>query len=158
MRTQMTETPSRIPWPPLLLASTIGGGWWLGRAQPLAWPGLDDTAARHVGIGIGIAGIALAVSAIVVLHRAGTTVRPDAAASALVTHGPFRRLRNPIYVADVMILLGIAELTKNVWLAILAIPFVLLVTWLAILPEEAHLEARFGDAYRDYKARTRRWI
>jgi protein-S-isoprenylcysteine O-methyltransferase Ste14 len=41
---------------------------------------------------------------------------------------------------------------------ILALPFAVLVTWLAILPEERHLEERFGDAYRDYKARTRRWI
>jgi protein-S-isoprenylcysteine O-methyltransferase Ste14 len=54
--------------------------------------------------------------------------------------------------------IGLAELAKNVWIAVLAIPFAILVTWLAILPEEVHLEARFGDAFRDYKARTRRWI
>ena len=48
--------------------------------------------------------------------------------------------------------------THNIWFAILAIPYIPLVTWLAILPEERHLEARFGDAWRDYKARTRRWI
>jgi protein-S-isoprenylcysteine O-methyltransferase Ste14 len=41
---------------------------------------------------------------------------------------------------------------------ILAPVFAVLMTWLAILPEERHLEAKFGDAYRAYKARTRRWI
>jgi protein-S-isoprenylcysteine O-methyltransferase Ste14 len=58
----------------------------------------------------------------------------------------------------VLLLLGAAELTKNVWFVILAPLFAALVTWLAILPEERHLEAKFGDAYRAYKASTRRWI
>ncbi len=66
--------------------------------------------------------------------------------------------RNPIYIADVLMLLGVAELTKNVWFAIFAVAFVPLVTWLAILPEERHLEDRFGDTYRAYKASTRRWF
>ena len=57
-----------------------------------------------------------------------------------------------------MILLGLAEVTKNIWFAILAPLFAILVTWLAIIPEERHLEARFGDAYRSYKERSRRWI
>jgi len=152
------ERPSRIPWPPLLLVAAAVAGWLLGRAFPLPWPGLDDRAARLVGLGIGLAGLALIGWAAATLARARTTIRPDAGATALVTHGPFARYRNPIYVGDAMILLGLAELTKNVWIAVLVIPFAILVTRLAILPEEAHLEARFGDAFRDYKARTRRWI
>lgn len=111
-----------------------------------------------VGRGLGAAGLALLVWAVWTLRRHGTTVLPDKAADVLVTDGPFRFRRNPIYVADILILFGIAELTQNVWFVILALPFAVLVTWLAILPEERHLEERFGDAYRDYKARTRRWI
>jgi protein-S-isoprenylcysteine O-methyltransferase Ste14 len=136
----------------------IGAAWGLGRLVPLDWPGLDDAAGRAVGYAIGAAGLALAAWSIATLVRARTTVRPDAAASALVTKGPFRRFRNPIYLADVMILLGLAELTHNIWFALAAIAFALLVTWLAILPEERHLEARFGEEYRAYKATTRRWI
>ena len=60
--------------------------------------------------------------------------------------------------ADVMILLGAAELSKNIWFVIGAAVFGVLVTVLAILPEERHLEARFGDAYRNYKQRSRRWL
>lgn len=157
--TQLQATPpSRIPWPPILLGLALGGGWLLGRLHPLAWPGMDDRPARLIGLGIGALGIALALWAIITLLRAKTTVRPDAAASVLVTSGPFRRWRNPIYLADVMILLGAAELTKNVWIALLAIVFAILVTQLAILPEEAHLEERFGDDYRAYKVRSRRWL
>ena len=76
----------------------------------------------------------------------------------LVTDGPFRFRRNPIYLADILILLGLAELTKNIWIVILTPVFAVLMTWLAILPEERHLESRFGDAYRAYKERTRRLL
>ena len=55
-------------------------------------------------------------------------------------------------------LLGVAEVTKNVWFVMGAAAFALLVTWLAILPEERHLEKRFGEAYRAYKAKSRRWL
>ena len=57
-----------------------------------------------------------------------------------------------------LILIGLAELTKNIWIVLLIPVFAVLVTWLAIIPEEKHLEARFGDAYRVYKERTRRLI
>jgi protein-S-isoprenylcysteine O-methyltransferase Ste14 len=61
-------------------------------------------------------------------------------------------------MGHVLILLGLAQLTHNVWFAILAPVYALAVFWLAILPEERHLEERFGDTYRDYKERTRRWF
>ena len=150
--------PSRLPWPPILLVGVIVGAVMLGRLAPLPWPGLDDAPARAVGLGLGAAGIVLSIVAILTLRRHATTVRPDASASVLVTSGPYRRLRNPIYLADCLILLGLAEVTKNVWFVAASLAFVLLVTWLAIVPEEHHLETRFGEAYLDYKAKTRRWL
>ncbi|ELR02278.1 hypothetical protein GMDG_08800 [Pseudogymnoascus destructans 20631-21] len=118
----------------------------------------NDPVAKLVGRGFGVAGIALLVWAAWTLRRHNTTIFPDKAATTLVTDGPFRYRRNPIYIADILILFGLAEISQNVWFALMAVPFALLVTWLAILPEERHLEDQFGDAYRDYKARTRRWI
>lgn len=153
-----STAPSAVPWPPLLFAAAVVAAISMNRIWPLSWPGLDDLAARVIGLGIGVAGMVLAAWALVVLGRAGTTVRPDRPSSALVTSGPYRRLRNPIYVADVMMLLGLAELTKNIWFALLAAVFAILVTRLAIIPEENHLEGRFGDDYIAYKERTRRWI
>ena len=150
--------PTTFPWPPALLAAAVIAALVLGHTVPLPWPGEDDSAARWIGRGLGLAGVALLAWAVWTLRRHATSVRPDRAASALVTDGPFRFRRNPIYLADVLILAGVAELTKNVWFAVLALVFAALVTWLAILPEERHLEQRFGDAYRAYKARTRRWI
>jgi len=142
----------------MLIAAALVIGWLAGRLYPLPWPGLDDLPARLVGYGLGAAGIALVAWSIVTLYRAGTTSMRDRGAERLVTDGPFRWRRNPIYMGDVLILLGIAQLTHNIWFAILAPVFALAVFKLAILPEERHLEERFGQVYLDYKARTRRWF
>lgn len=154
----MRDRPSAFPWPPVLLLAAGVGGWLMNRAYPLPWPGIDDWPARVAGWGLGVAGLALAVWAILTMRRHATTVMPHKGASALVTDGPFRRWRNPIYLADVLLLLCAAEISKSIWIVVLMPAFVALVTWLAILPEERHLETKFGQAYRDYKSRTRRWI
>jgi protein-S-isoprenylcysteine O-methyltransferase Ste14 len=158
MSTSTTPRPTALPWPPLLLAAVVVISWVAGLLFPLPWPGLDDLAARLVGYGLGAAGIALMIWALVTLQRAGTTFEPHRGADRLVTDGPFRWRRNPVYMGHVLILLGLAELTHNVWFVILAPVYALAVFWLAILPEERHLEERFGEAYRDYKERTRRWF
>jgi protein-S-isoprenylcysteine O-methyltransferase Ste14 len=152
------DRPSTVPWPPIVLVAVIIAAIGLNYLVPVSWPGLDDTPARLIGRGIGIVGIILLVWAILTLRQNGTTVLPDVGATNLVTSGPYWRYRNPIYLADAMILLGAAELTKNVWLVAAAAVFAALVTWLAILPEERHLERRFGQAYLDYKKKSRRWI
>ena len=152
------DRPSTVPWPPIVLVAVIVAAVALNYLAPVSWPGLDDTPARLIGRGIGIIGIILLVWAIITLRQNDTTVLPDVGATNLVTSGPYWRYRNPIYLADAMILLGAAELTKNVWLVAAAAVFAALVTWLAILPEERHLERRFGQAYLDYKKKSRRWI
>jgi protein-S-isoprenylcysteine O-methyltransferase Ste14 len=147
-----------LPWPPMLFAVAILASWWAGRAAPLTWPGTDDMAARVLGLAFGAGGLVLAGWSIATLMRGGTTVMPHGQSAALVTNGPYARLRNPIYLGEVMILFGLAELSKNIWFVVAALVFAILVTALQIIPEERHLTARFGDAYRDYQARTRRWI
>ena len=154
----INERPSIIPWPPILLAASVASAMLLPQLYQLSWPGTDDTAARAVGLSIGLGGIVLMFWSVWTLRRAKTTVLPHQGADVLVTGGPYWRFRNPIYIADVMLLLGLAELTKNIWFVIVAAVFVVLVTWLAILPEERHLEARFGDEYSKYKQRSRRWL
>lgn len=154
----IAERPTRLPWPPILLIVVIAVAVLLGRVMPLPWPGLSDLPARVVGVGFGAAGVVLLVSAILTLRRHGTTVQPNVGATTLVTTGPFSFFRNPIYLADSLILFGVAEITTNIWFVIGALVFGLLVTWFAIIPEERHLERRFGQAYLDYKATTRRWL
>ncbi|MES0403464.1 MAG: isoprenylcysteine carboxylmethyltransferase family protein [Hyphomicrobium sp.] len=154
----IAEQPTRLPWPPILLIVMVAVAVLLGQVLPLPWPGLNDLPARVVGVGFGAGGVILLVAAILTLRRHGTTVQPNVGATTLVTTGPFSFFRNPIYLADVLILFGVAEITTNIWFVIGALVFGLMVTWFAILPEERHLERRFGQAYLDYKAKTRRWL
>ncbi|MCH9808418.1 MAG: isoprenylcysteine carboxylmethyltransferase family protein [Alphaproteobacteria bacterium] len=153
-----TERPSNVPWPPILIIGTVVAAVLLGIWVPLPWPGLNDWPAQVVGVAFGVLGVALFLWAGYTLSRHDTTVMPHKGASRLVKDGPFARYRNPIYIADVLIFLCVAEVTKNVWFVLLMPVFIGLVTWLAILPEERHLEAKFGDEYRAYKSQTRRWI
>jgi len=154
----ITDRPTAVPWPPLLLAGSIALAIGLGRFFPLLWPGMGDLAARTIGLGFGVVGMLIMSWAIWVLHRERTSIMPNQGADKLVTRGPYARFRNPIYLGDALILLGLGELTHNIWFVILSAVFVVLVTWLAILPEERHLMNKFGDKYRDYKSHTRRWI
>jgi protein-S-isoprenylcysteine O-methyltransferase Ste14 len=152
------ERPSAFPWPPLLFIAAIGAALMLGRLAPLPWPGLGDLPARIVGYGFGLAGLVLMAWAVVTMLRAGTNLAPHRAADRLVTTGPFRIWRHPIYMGDALIVLGLAEVTGNIWFAIMAPVFAIAVYALAIVPEERHLEARFGEEYLAYKGRTRRWF
>ena len=158
MVTPQEMRASAVPWPAVLFVAALGAGVLLGRLYALPWPGLDDLAARVIGYGLGAAGIALMVWGALTLYRANTTVLPHRRVDRLVTHGAFRFRRNPIYMGEVLLFLGLAQATGNIWLAIVAPLFAVAVLGLAILPEERHLEARFGEAYLDYKARTRRWF
>lgn len=152
------ERPSRFPWPPVLWFGLMGFAWLAQQLLPFGWPGVDDTAARLIGWGMGAGGIFLFAWALWTLRAANTTVLPDKGADVLVTSGPFRRLRNPIYLAQVLVMLGLAEITKNPWFVAMAFVHAIAITQLAIIPEERHLEARFGEDYLTYKAKSRRWI
>lgn len=150
--------PSHFPWPPVLFLMAVLAGWWLQRLWPLEWPGTNDAAAKAIGWFFIAGGFGIAIWALVTMLRSSAEFRPHAEATVLVTSGPFRRFRNPMYLGYAMILLGLADSAQNIWIAIMTPLFAAAVTWLAILPEERHLEAKFGDAYREYKARSRRWI
>jgi protein-S-isoprenylcysteine O-methyltransferase Ste14 len=102
--------------------------------------------------------VALNISAIRVMRRAGTTVRPDRGTDHLVTDGPFSFARNPLYVAGTMLARGIGLVSGIAWFFVLALLAAFTVQKLAIEGEERHLRVRFGEAYLDYASRVRRWI
>jgi protein-S-isoprenylcysteine O-methyltransferase Ste14 len=158
MPADAANRPTAVPWPPILFAGALGGAILLGRLFPLSWPGVDDTAAQMLGYAFGLAGLALTVWGLITLYRANTNILPHKGAGRLVTQGAFRFRRNPIYMGEALMLLGLAQASVNIWFAVMAPVFALAILGLAILPEERHLEARFGEDYLDYKARTRRWF
>jgi protein-S-isoprenylcysteine O-methyltransferase Ste14 len=105
-----------------------------------------------------VLGVALIGWAFLAFRSHKTTVLPHQRADALIASGPFAWSRNPIYLGEAVILTGLALYHGSLWHA-LAIPvFMLVLTKLAIEREEAHLAARFGDAWAAYRARVRRWL
>lgn len=150
------ERPNAIPWPPLLLLAGIAFGMLLGMYLPLqvAIP----TPLRLAGFILLAIGITFDISAIFWMSRARTNILPHKAAGALLTSGPFRVSRNPIYVGNTLALAAMGLAFSNLWYAVAAALMALLVHRLAILREEAHLFARFGKAWDAYAARTPRWL
>lgn len=149
---------SEFPWPPVLFLAVVISGWVLNLFWPMAWPGIRDVPAKAIGFGFILVGFGIALWALLTMLRGRAQVRPDREATVLITSGPFRSFRNPMYVGYALLLLGMSDTMQNIWIAILVPVFVLAVTWLAILPEERHLEDKFGETYRVYKSTSRRWI
>ena len=158
MESPYASRATTVPWPPVLIVAGLVIGMLLGRNYPLAWPGIDDLPARVIGYGLGAAGIALMAGASSRSSARTPRFGPTSAPTGWSPKVPFRFRRNPIYMGEVLVFLGLAEVTHNIWFAILAPVLAVALYALAIRPEEQHLETRFGQAYLDYKERTRRWF
>jgi protein-S-isoprenylcysteine O-methyltransferase Ste14 len=153
------DRPNSVPWPPLILVAAIAAGYVLTVFLPLPWPPspLSDMLFA-AGLLLIAAALAMDIAAMRTMHRAKTTILPHRASDHLVTAGPFGFSRNPIYVANVMIVSGIGLVAGWPWFFVAALLVGLLINVLAIPGEERHLEHRFGKAYRDYKKSVRRWL
>jgi len=155
--TAKTEDASGVRFPPPLIY--VGGfviGYLLDRAVPLtltSWP-----LGGRLGWALVAVGVARMGSAVMTFRRAGTSLNPAKPTTRVVVHGPYRFTRNPMYVGWVIVYLGCVLLTNTVW-PLVSLPVVLvLISRAVIAKEERYLAAKFGDAYRAYKARVRRWL
>jgi len=107
---------------------------------------------------LGVLAMALGAVTIRTLRRAGTSLEPGAPALRLVVHGPYRLSRHPLYLAQPLLLLGFACATGSVWFVVAAAVVTAVLDRWVIVPEERDLEARFGDDFREYRRRVRRWL
>lgn len=114
---------------------------------------------RPAGVALLVAGLALTAWARLAFKRQSAEVYPwSEAHSALVTSGPFRFSRNPMYLGLIVAGVGVA-LIEGTWLMWLVPVVLVLLDHFVIVPfEERSMERAFGDAYRAYRARVRRWI
>lgn len=152
------KRPRTLILPPAPYAIAIFVGWWIDRnIQEFNW-GLDTITIQPLGwLSVAI-GLALLAWATFTLWSHRTTVNPYQAVSNLCTTGPFRYSRNPIYVGDWLIFIGTTMLFST-WWPLLFSPFVWAILHYGVIRhEEAHLEAKFGNTYRDYIAKVRRWL
>jgi protein-S-isoprenylcysteine O-methyltransferase Ste14 len=102
--------------------------------------------------------LALAVWAIVTMTRAGSSVPTNLPTATIVETGPYRVTRNPIYLGMFLGLAGLAIAFDSLWLLVALAAFALVIRYGVVAREEAYLERRFGDVYRRYRARVRRWL
>ncbi|TAG21700.1 MAG: isoprenylcysteine carboxylmethyltransferase family protein [Rhodobacterales bacterium] len=140
--------------PPVWLVAHLAAAWALSLLSPKVFAGLGDM----LGIGLVGIGILLTLGAAAQMVLARTTVIPRRDPSSLVTSGLFSWSRNPIYLSDVLILIG-----AILWFdAVLALPLVAGFVWVIqtrfIKDEEARLTLAFGPEFDLWAARTRRWF
>lgn len=149
-----------LDWPPVWTIAAIVITVALARLAPVPIVDLLFSGAllRPLAYLTAAAAAALALWAVVVMLRARTSVIPGRAPDALVTTGPFRVSRNPIYLSDLGFLVAAALYVGSVWplLAIPALAWIL--TRRFIEPEEAALQAAFPEAWRAWAARVGRWF
>ena len=147
------------PWLPIILVGTLALGFALQAILPMPWlAGAAAAVLRWIGVLAVIAALVAFASAVAALRRRHTTFRLARPSTALVTDGPFRYSRNPIYTAMVALIAGAGLATANLWLVLLAPAAALGLRKLAIEPEERHLQAQFGDAWSSFADKVRRWL
>jgi protein-S-isoprenylcysteine O-methyltransferase Ste14 len=150
------DAPGIIAPPPLIYVSGLALGFGLQALLPST--SLPNPLEWGLGVFLILAGSALAACLLVVFRRARTPVDPYQATTTIVTNGPYRITRNPGYLGMTLVYAGIAVLTAALWVFIALVPTLILIDRGVIMREERYLEAKFGDEYLRYKARTRRWL
>lgn len=145
----------RFP-PPLVVLGSLFLGVGLGRIAGL--PDLEIAWLRPAGIVICALGFAILGTGLIGFFRAGNDPEPWKKDTALVTSGLYRFSRNPMYLGMVTVQLGVALFAQSIG-GLLSVPLaIVLVDRFVIAREERHLVATFGEAYRAYCKRVRRWI
>ncbi|ACO80239.1 hypothetical protein AvCA_41060 [Azotobacter vinelandii CA] len=153
----MSDRPiPRILPPPVIYLLFVGLAWGLDALLSLPLPDNDWT--RWIGWGLIDAGLLLMLWSALQMIRQRTTVNPYGTPAKLLEEGPFRFSRNPIYLADTLVYAGIALLLASLWSWLLLPALIVFMDRTVIRHEEALLSELFGDAYRSYRARVRRWI
>jgi protein-S-isoprenylcysteine O-methyltransferase Ste14 len=148
-----------IARPPFLLFGFLFLGHMMDHLVPL-WTGFPDNHwLRHSqSAGLILAGLAIFLAGIRNLTRAGTPVPSTQPVRTLVTTGIHGWSRNPIYLGMLLFYLGIGVLLRGAWIMLMFLPLAATLRYVMIAREEAYLEIRFGQAYRDYRASVRRWL
>jgi protein-S-isoprenylcysteine O-methyltransferase Ste14 len=111
-----------------------------------------------VGIVGTLVAVALFVYAVRTFKAAGTPVPGNLPTTTIVSTGPYRFSRNPIYLAFSLFQLGIALWMNSLWLVVTLVAGVAVMSLVVIPREERYLEARFPSDYSAYRSSVRRWF
>jgi protein-S-isoprenylcysteine O-methyltransferase Ste14 len=151
------DTAQVIIRPPLAWGLAVIAGLALNWLIPL--PFLPaDLPAGWLGTMVFVLALGLIAWAIITITRAASNVPTNLPTTTIVESGPYRFTRNPIYLGMFLGLIGLAIAFDNLWLLMMLVPFALVIRYGVVAREEAYLERKFGDVYRRYHARVRRWL
>jgi protein-S-isoprenylcysteine O-methyltransferase Ste14 len=142
-----------VPWVFVLIYLT---GVALERVAPSAWggpaAGLGAAGGVLLALGVFVAGWGW-----LTFRRARTTTAPGETSTQLVTWGPYRFTRNPMYVGLILAYVGEAGILHRVWPVVVRPLVVAYVHWVVIPVEESKLRDAFGERFERYRERVRRW-
>ena len=150
------DTSGPIVRPPIAYACSLVSGLVLDGIWPLA---LSSSGVREsAGLLLGAGSIALFARSVAEFRKFGTPVPSSQPSTSVVRTGPYRFSRNPIYLAFMLLQVGVGLWAGNGWLLMLLVPTLALISRGVIDREERYLEGKFGQDYRQYRAKVRRWF
>ena len=156
MSDEAQDNPGVIAPPPLIYAGALVAGLLANRRYHI--PFLPRPLARTLGPSLVVGGLAIGFLGSREMRLAETNLDPRKPATTVVTEGPFRFTRNPLYLSMTMIYVGILALA-NALPPVLLLPVVQHLMRRGVIErEERYLERKFGDEYLEYKVKAPRWI
>lgn len=158
-REALPQTAGVIAPPPLILLAAAALGLLLESLAPASFSRfVQPLTLRAFGLALIALALVLIAASAWSFRRAHTALEPWKPSTALVTSGIFRFSRNPIYLGFLMILAGLALFRDSPWMLAMLVPLWAVYRIGVIAREEAYLARRFGEEYRAYCARVRRWL
>jgi protein-S-isoprenylcysteine O-methyltransferase Ste14 len=156
---QISEDSAQVRFPPpFVYAGFLLLGLALGRLLGRPAVGLVSVTGSVTGALLILVGFGVMLAAIGLFRRRGTNLEPWLPATSLVASGIYRWTRNPMYLGMALIYAGLALILDSLS-ALLLLPVVVIVIQTQVIArEERYLDAKFGDAYRAYTAKVRRWL
>ena len=147
-----------IALPPLIFLGFLAAAAVLEAVVPFPVLAAHAFPRYLAGAALAAAGFVMIVMGTRRFQAAGTNIPPNLPTTALVVDGIYRRTRNPLYLGTTLVYLGLGVAAGSFWAIGLVVPLLWVINTGVIAREEHYLERKFGDAYRAYKARVRRWV
>lgn len=152
----LLDNPGVIALPPLLYGATFLAALALHWLLPL--PVLEQGVAFWLGVALLLVGLGIALWGQGTMRAAGTNVNPSEPTTAIVTGGPFKFSRNPLYVALMLLYLGLSLAVNTWWGFFAVVPLLVVMHHGVVLREERYLERKFSETYQQYRVKVRRYL
>lgn len=152
-----TDSPRIMVPPPLIFATFWGAGWGLDRLAGWVFPLSHGVRLALMGVS-GVLGVLMLSAALWGFVRARTSPEPWKTTRVVIDRGLYAYSRNPMYLAMALLYAGMALALGGPCTLGLLVPVVAIIRTQVIAREERYLDAKFGAAYRAYRARVRRWF